>query len=182
MTNPTATIRSSHEPGDSAGAGSMETLRAGLQLARASQLTMLRFQLALHQSSRRTAMQALDTLLDMDAEMEGLTATLAAASPDPAEDALLSGFIGHQKAAIAAEKHILTGGDWRNGHEAIAIAAPRDEANEPAPLLLVDEVESGGRAGWGIVLAVAAVVLLAGLGLAAWLWPDLLANTLARLR
>ncbi|QKR99165.1 hypothetical protein F9288_05480 [Sphingomonas sp. CL5.1] len=168
MTNPTATIRSSHELRDPAGTASMETLRAGLQLARASQLTMLRFQLALHQSSRRTAMQALDTLLDMDAEMEGLTATLAATSSLPTGDAQLSGFIGRQKAAIAAEKHVLTGGDWPSDHEAIAIAAPRDEANEPAPLLLEDTVESGERARWGIILAVAAVVLLAALGLAAW--------------
>src|SRR3546814_885984 len=50
----------------------MQALRTGLGLMRASQLTMVRFQLALYKSNRRTAMQALDTFLELDAEMEGL--------------------------------------------------------------------------------------------------------------
>src|SRR3546814_3084452 len=47
----------------------MQALRTGLGLMRASQLTMVRFQLALYKSNRRTAMQALDNLLDIDAEI-----------------------------------------------------------------------------------------------------------------
>lgn len=90
----------------------LAALRAGFDLARASQLTMVRLQLALHKSNRRSAMQALDTLLDIEAEMAELAAILDAAPAHPGGDTALSGFIGCQKAAIAVEKHVLAGGDW----------------------------------------------------------------------
>jgi hypothetical protein len=169
----------------------MQALRTGLELARASQLTMLRLQLALHKSNRRTAMQAVDEFLDIDAEMEGLAATLTGIPAHPADDAALSGFIGLQKAAIAVEKHALTGGDWpsdaRHDARPIAIAAPDDgivapddgagDADLPAPPPVSDDmVEDEDHAGsrrWIYGVAAAIVAVLIGLGLTAYLWPAL---------
>jgi len=108
-------------------------LRAGFDLARASQLTMVRLQLALHKSNRRSAMQALDTLLDIEAEMAELAAILDDAPTHAAGDAALSGFIGLQKAAIAVEKHALAGGDWPGDARPTAIPGLDDPAiSEPA--------------------------------------------------
>lgn len=155
-------------------------LRTGLALARASQLTMLRLQLALHKSNRRTAMQALDNLLDIDAEMEGLAATLTRVPAPLADDAALSDFIGLQKAAIAVEKHALTGGDWRSDPKPMAITAPGNSAGDTdllaPPPLSGDDVSDDKRAGsrrWIYVLAGAMVVILIGIGLSVYLWPSL---------
>src|SRR3546814_3858794 len=129
----------------------MQALRTGLGLMRASQLTMVRFQLALYKSNRRTAMQALDNLLDIDAELEGLAATLTGIPAHLADEAALPDFIGLQRTAIAAEKHALTGGDWRGDTKAIAIAAAgngADATDFPAqPLPSDDDVESDNQAG-----------------------------------
>ena len=169
-------------------ASGMTTLRAGLDLSRASQLTMLRLQLALHTSNRRTAMQALDDLLDIDAAMEGLAAGLTTAPS--ADAAALSGFIGLQKAALAMEKHALAGGDWR--HDARSVAqvdagadllpqpTPADEAAPPADVdtpSVEDEAEGERRPGgrhWLRALVAAIVLMLIGAVVIAWLRPDLL--------
>lgn len=101
-------------------------------MARASQLTMVRLQLALHKSNRRSAMQALDTLLDIEAEMAELAAILDDAPTHAAGNAALSGFIGLQKAAIAVEKHALAGGDWPGDAQPTAVPGPDDPAvSEP---------------------------------------------------
>ena len=162
----------------------LQTLRTGLELARASQLTMLRLQLALHKSNRRIAMQALDTLLDIDAEMEDLATTLSDVPARPANDADLSGFIGLQRAAIAAEKHALTGGDWRNDARAIALSNPGDtdfSAQSPFP----DDDAAGedrthGRR-WTRVLAATIVVAVIACGLVAYLWPTLPATVMGKM-
>jgi hypothetical protein len=157
----------------------MQALQAGLELARASQLTMLRLQLALHKSNRRTAMQALDRLLDIDAEMEDLSATLDGGAAYLPSGTALSGFIELQKTAIAAEKHILTGGDWRNDTGSIAISAPNDwtdDADSAAQALHSDDEEGYGRTGssrWMYVFAFAIVVIGIGISLAACLSPTL---------
>lgn len=87
---------------------------------------MVRLQLALHKSNRRSAMQALDTLLDIEAEMAELAAILDAAPAHPGGDTALSGFIGCQKAAIAVEKHVLAGGDWPSDARPDAISDSDD--------------------------------------------------------
>jgi len=178
----------------------LAALRAGFDLARASQLTMVRLQLALHKSNRRSAMQALDTLLDIEAEMAELAATLDAAPAHPGGDTALSGFIGCQKAAIAVEKHVLAGGDWPSDAQPGAISAPDDTAapvhNEPAvavatpvdrpvaidlPTLYpaadveADEAQIDDRPGgarWMAVLTVVIALIVIG-GLVAWQWPAL---------
>jgi hypothetical protein len=165
---------------------SMHTLRSELDLTRASQLTLLRLQLALHKSNRRAAMQALDDLLDIDAEMEGLAAALSDITAHPAGDpghagidAALTRFIELQKAAIAAEKHALAGGDLRREARQISISATGDGADDAdlraQPLLPGDEAnddETGGKRRT-YVLAAAIIVICLGCGLLAYLWPAL---------
>ena len=176
----------------------LAALRAGLDLARASQLTMVRLQLALHKSNRRSAMQALDILLDIEEEMAELAAILDDAPAHPADDAALSGFIGRQKAAIAVEKHVLAGGDWPGDARPGAILEPDDPAlsepdhpavavpvNPPVAIDLplqypaaddeadeaeIDDPPGGTR--W-MALLVAAIVLIVIAGLIAWQWPAL---------
>jgi len=170
-----------------------QALRTGLDLARASQLTMLRLLLALHKSNRRTAMQALDNLLDIDAEMEGLAATLNGAPVRPAGDAALSDFIGLQKAALAVEKHALAGGELRKDAESMALPAPpvaQANVDFPAQPLLPDDADDAveddavrddgvedddrpGRRRWMPVLAAAILVALIGFGVTAYLWLGL---------
>jgi len=125
-------------------------------------------------------MQTLDDLLDIDAEMAGLAAALTGVPAHLADGAALSDFIGHQRAAIAVEKHGLTGGQLRSEAQPMAIAAPVDQAPDAdllaQPPLTADVVEDDVRVGsrrWVHVLAVALVVTLIGLGLAAYLWPAL---------
>lgn len=157
------------------------TLQTGLELARASHLTMLRLQLALHKSNRRTAMQALDDLLDIDAEMERLVAMQQAAPMEPSDGAALFGFIGSQKEAIAAEKHVLTGGDWRTGGEPMAVPPidddPTIEADFPAqPTGSDGEAEgiaSPGTRRWVYAVAIAIVMIAAGYALIIYLLPNL---------
>jgi hypothetical protein len=177
----------------------LAALRAGFDLARASQLTMVRLQLALHKSNRRSAMQALDTLLDIEAEMAELAAILDAAPAHPGDQAL-SGFIGSQKAAIAVEKHVLAGGDWPSDDEPGAISEPADPAirvqdeptvavatpvdrpvaiDLPTPSLAADDEadeadidDRRGSARWMAVLA-AAIAFIVIAGLIVWQWPAL---------
>jgi hypothetical protein len=162
----------------------MQALRTGLQLARASQLTMLRLQLAFYGSNRRVAMQAVDDLLDLDAEIEDLAATLTGVFPHPADDADLPKFIGNQKAAIAAEKHAVTGGDGRNNARSIAIAAPGDWTSgaelSAQPPLSDDEagIDRTGSRRWH-VLAGAITIIFIGFGLIAYMWPALPADVIS---
>jgi hypothetical protein len=125
-------------------------------------------------------MQALDNLLDIDAEMEGLAATLTGAPKHLADDAALSDFIGLQKAAIAVEKHALTGSEWPSDVKPMAITAPVDLAGDadllaPPPPLSEDEAEQdrAGSRRWMHVLAAVIILTLIGLGLVAYLWPAL---------
>ncbi|MFT3965406.1 MAG: hypothetical protein QM690_05945 [Sphingobium sp.] len=96
-------------------------LGMGLQLMRASNLTMTRLHLALQSGDRRLAMMAMDGLMDIDAEMEGFVADLAGVPDNDAHWQALSGYLAHQKAAIAAEKHVLIGVVGRPPPDASAV-------------------------------------------------------------
>ena len=185
MTSPTAaasSIGGSTHPNMVDG---VQTLRSELDLTRASQLTLLRLQLALHRSNRRAAMQALDDLLDIDTEMEGLAAKLSGIAAHPADetalagiDAALSRFIELQKTAIAAEKHSLAGGPLRSDARSVAISALGDGADDAdlsaQPLHPEDEAEDDDQKGRNrrtYVLVAAIVVIFIGCGFLAYLWP-----------
>ena len=185
MNNPASTASSAFGSIDPKMVDGAQALRTGLDLARASQLTMLRLLLALQKSNRRTAMQALDNLLDIDAEMEGLAATLNGAPVHPAGDAALTDYIGLQRAALAVEKHALAGGDLRKDAESIALPAPPvasadvDFPTQPQPMddpveaTAVEEDDRRGRSRWIYVLAAAILVALIGFGVTAYLWLGL---------
>ncbi|WP_404712625.1 hypothetical protein [Sphingomonas sp. MMS24-J13] len=173
---------------------SLQALRTRMDLARASQLTMLRFQLALHKSNRHVAMQALDDLLDLDAEIEGLAAAPAGVASG---NGPLSAFIRHQKSAIATEKHGLAGGDARSIGRPAAVAPADEPADRDGPAeraSAVDATELGdlevaapspapvhidARQGsdqargrrWLYGLAFATMFLLAGFASTVILWP-----------
>lgn len=178
MNEPFAATSRSKEPFEGEMVDDLQALRAGLELARASQLTMLRLQLALHESNPRTAMQSVDILLDIDAEMEGIAATLVSVPANTTDAAALSGFIEHQKAAIAAEKHALMGGNGRNNIRPIANFESRAfEGVDPSTQALVAEDEwdadSPPKNRWWIVMLAAAItVALLGLGLMVYLSPE----------
>ncbi len=113
--------------------------------------------------------------------MEGLAATLDDAPAHPVRDTALFGFIGFQKEAIAAEKHVLTSGNSRfEAEPATAPTLAEDHANEadlPAPSNHRDGAEEGhDRAGarrWIYVAALAVAIVAIGCGLTACFWPAL---------
>ena len=84
-------------------------LGMGMQLVRASNLTMSRFQLALQRGDKRIATMAMDSLLDIDAEMEGFVADLASSAANEAQMQIITSYLISQKGAIAHEKHALVG-------------------------------------------------------------------------
>jgi len=161
-------------------ANEIQSLRTGLELARASHLTMLRLQLALHNSNRRTAMQALDNLLEIDAELEELAATLNCMPINLANEAALFGFIGFQKEAIATEKHVLAHRDLRLEPQPVELPAADEQArgaDVPAPPpVAADEADPAERAGgkrWRHIVAAAIVLVALGCALLATMSPAL---------
>lgn len=85
------------------------TLGVGMQLVRASNLTMSRFQLALQSGDRRLATKAMDNILDIDAEMECFVADLACVAANEPHMEDMEIYLASQKDAVAREKHALVG-------------------------------------------------------------------------
>lgn len=85
------------------------TLGVGMQLVRASNLTMSRFQLALQSGDRRLATKAMDNILDIDAEMECFVADLGCAAANEPHMEDMEIYLASQKDAVAREKHALVG-------------------------------------------------------------------------
>lgn len=85
------------------------TLGMGMQLVRASNLTMSRFQLALQRGDKRLAIMAMDSLLDIDAEMECFVADLACSAANQPQMQVMASYLTSQKEAIGLEKHSLIG-------------------------------------------------------------------------
>ncbi|HEX7873667.1 MAG TPA: hypothetical protein VF475_12190 [Sphingobium sp.] len=142
----------------------------GLQLVRASHLTMTRLQLALQSGDRRLALSAMDGLLDIDAEMEGFVADLVGSAPDnPYGDAhwqALGGYLAQQKAAIAVEKHALVGMSGRVAPPQPMVAIEEfPAAPPPAELPEAEDEDHQPRRWWpGLILALLCLGLLAALG------------------
>ena len=88
---------------------SLATLGMGMQLVRASNLTMSRFQLALQRGDKRLAMMAMDSLLDIDGEMECFVADLACSAANQPQMQVMASYLTSQKEAIGLEKHSLIG-------------------------------------------------------------------------
>ncbi|HEX7857927.1 MAG TPA: hypothetical protein VF503_29965 [Sphingobium sp.] len=156
-----------------------ERLGMSLQLLRASNLTMTRLHLALQSGDRRLAMMAMDGLLDIDAEIEGFVEDLVGKPDNDAHWKALTGYLEHQKAAIAAEKHALSGVVGRA--DAPVIAAPSIAVAEEFPVspALPDETWSSEEKetprpwlswrGAALVLCGLAIAMVAALFALGWL-------------
>jgi hypothetical protein len=145
-----------------------DLLAIGLQLVRASSLTMTRLQLALQSGDRRRAMMAMDGLMDIDAEIEGFVSDLA---PAPGEDAhwqALAGYLENQKAAIAVEKHALTGVAQRPDlprldMPVIPETAPADPTAQFQAEMPQTDAVAGRTRMWLITAILACILGIAGL-------------------
>ena len=109
-----------------------ELLRS-VQLSRANALALTRLSFALKSGDRTQAMEAMDRLHALDAEIERLAARLPAPCNDDSdhwgEHDVITRHLGDQKLAIAFEKLAL----------ASSISGP-DMVSEPAPLMLTNAV------------------------------------------
>ena len=115
----------------------------GLQLSRASTLSLMRMQLAVRSGERMQAMAAMDRLDALDAELERLIAQLPAPdSNDPGWQAIAK-HIEEQKLALAFEKLALASGivgpDMVSIEE--ALPGPAEQTEQPADPALWEPVE-----------------------------------------
>ncbi len=115
---------------------STSDLLLGLQFCRANALSLTRLQLALASGDRQRALEALDKLHALDAEIEHLVQRLP--SPDGAELEwrAINKHLGEQKLAIAFEKLALVS----------EISGPDMAA--PSSALPRRESDAGGQAEW----------------------------------
>lgn len=144
-------------------------LSMGLQLSRASTMAMLRLQLALESGERRQALEAIDRLHALDAEMERLVNQL----PLPGDDADLRAItrhVGDQKVQLAFDKLALASGisgpDMNSGDTPMPPRPAEEPPSTPMLAALADTDEPPSRRSlpdWLIplLLALAATAALA---------------------
>ncbi|QAY75093.1 hypothetical protein [Sphingosinicella sp. BN140058] len=167
--------------------GTADTLAHGLMLVRASNLSMVRLQLAFERRDRRSVLERIDDLAGLDRELRDLVRRI------PVRQGMHTAIADHldlEHALLQREKLALTAGVIRRDGDSLAPrleparAAQPDAASRPDPI--VESVErpiailigpedvappdladaagpSRGRAAIGIVIALLLVVLAAGL-------------------
>lgn len=106
-TEPSMTSPGMRHSGTANGAVSSGELARGLMLLRASNMNVIRLQLAMEQHDRRQAMEALDGLVALDGEIRDFIGEMP---PQDAASAALARSIEAQKSAIASEKFLLAAG------------------------------------------------------------------------
>lgn len=106
-------------------------LALSLQFCRANAMSLARLQLALDSGNRRRAMEAMDRLHALDAEIERVVNRLpTAGGADPALGSITH-HLGEQKVAIAFEKLALASGI--GGPDLVSSGAEPQAAAEPPP-------------------------------------------------
>jgi hypothetical protein len=122
-----------HESSDRGGHPSGADLARSMLLLRASNMNVMRLQLAMERRDRRQALEALDDLVAIDSEIRGLV-----------EDMPINGTLGEmarrlddQKAVLASEKLIFAAG--KTGP---ALAPKAEIAPAPLPTLEAEAVRS----------------------------------------
>ena len=147
-------------------------LARGMLLLRASNMNVMRLQLAMERSDRRLAMEALDGLVALDGELKGFIEDMP-----PADEALteMARRLDAQKAVLASEKLVFAAG--RSGPSLarpkdIAPPAPVAEPDAPRTLslepewvpahLVEEEDEAGGGRGVAWVAAALLFLILGG--------------------
>lgn len=142
----------------------------GLQLLRASTMATTRLQLALIRGDRRQAMDAMDWLLDIDAEMECLVSDPSFSPADDPDWQAITIHLADQKAAIAWEKHALAGGVIGSEAEPSPELADRGESDRQAMpaagTLMALEPSRRGLNAWLLAFLLLTILgALAGLGM-----------------
>jgi hypothetical protein len=152
-------------------------LGLGLQLSRAGMMALTRLQLAIQSGDRQLALEAMDRLHALDAEMERLVGRLPAPAGSEAEWASIARHVGDQKLAIAFEKLALV--SEISGPDLVserAIPLPRIEPEQPIaelpplpdwPALPAVEPAEWRPAASGLLALVLALVVTALLAAAA---------------
>jgi hypothetical protein len=133
-----------------------DDLAEGLMLVRASNLKMIRLQLAMERHDRRGALEAVDDLVALDRRMQDYLADVPAAS----EQRLFRSQLDEERAQLNREKLTLAAEVIRRPPEAAPeLAAPVEDWLGPSDL--VDAApEPVRRRGW-LLLAVPAVLAAA---------------------
>jgi hypothetical protein len=106
---------------------SRQELARSMTLLRASNLSVVRLQLAMERQDKRQAMEALDGLVALDGEIRELVGAMPAEA-EPLRE--MTRRIDDQRSAIASEKLVFAAG--RRGP---ALARHAEPAAEPAPVL-----------------------------------------------
>lgn len=144
-------------------------LAKGLLLLRASNMNVVRLQLAMERSDRRTAMEALDGLVALDRELSGFISEMPA--PD-SEYSAMARRIDAQKSSVASEKLIFAAGTRgptiAQGLAAEAAAVPtlRQSANPEETASEIEAYEyheepSARQTPWATILSALVVVAAA---------------------
>lgn len=108
-------------------------LGMGLQLSRANTMALTRLQLALTSGDRQQAMEAMDRLHVLDAELERLVNHLRAEDEDPDWQAITK-HLSDQKLAIAFEKLALASEISGPDLHSPPVPLPRQDEEAPPPL------------------------------------------------
>lgn len=171
------------EPGD---AVSSRALARGMLLLRASNMSVMRLQLAMERRDRRLALETLDSLVALDGEIRGLVQGLPAADGIVAD---MARRLDDQRSALASEKLVFAAGrsgpalapgePETHGRSLVKPAADREPDREPETNdLWAIEDTPPSRPSRRLGMVVAGLVLLL-LGIAAasyWLRIDGLAD------
>jgi hypothetical protein len=154
---------------------SRQELARSMTLLRASNLNVVRLQLAMERQDKRQAMEALDGLVELDGEIRELVGAMPAEAESLRE---MTRRIDDQRRAIASEKFVLAAGragpaQARNTNPVPVAepALPPDEAPEhceASDAYVEADGETGGRHTAALILAL--LFLVAAIGAATLHW------------
>lgn len=143
-------------------------LARGLMLLRASNMNVVRLQLAMERRDRRLAMEAVDDLVALDREIGGFVSAMPQARSHFGD---LSREIEGQRTAIAAEKLVLAGGKsgprLRTGAEQDASTEAADPPDWIGPIIADGEEDAAPGGAVRGAAVVGGMLLFIGAGTAA---------------
>ena len=145
-----------------------DALAEGLMLVRASNLKMIRLQLAMERQDRRVALEAVDDLVALDRRLQDYLAD----QPGGGDQLLFRKALDAERAIVDREKWTLAAGVIRRQPEPLTEEAAPAEDDWLGPReLLEEDVEPRRKRGWVSLLLAAGVAL--GLGAGAYaIGPD----------
>lgn len=162
------------------GSVSRAELVAGMQLLRAVNMQSIRLQLAVLRHEQKPTIESLDSLADMDRELEHFIEGIGPAGLAVPELRGIAELVALQKRALANEKIALMAGISGPKLAGAPAAAVEAEIAVPVDTVAPDAAEAGYPAPnmAGRVLTAAALSALTGVAVAGWLFVDVIAATL----